>query len=78
MWTVLVARRVEPKATTLACLSGTVLIIRKKSMSLGLAPGHPPSMKWAPSSSSFWATRTLSSAEKETSSAWAPSRSVVS
>ena len=43
-WTGLSAFRVEPKATTAACLSGTVLMMRKNSMSLGLAPGHPPSM----------------------------------
>ena len=50
-WTGLLAFLVEPKATTVACGSGVSLIIRKNSMSFGLAPGHPPSMKWTPSPS---------------------------
>ena len=74
----LLAFLVEPKATTVACFKGVSLIIRKNSMSFGLAPGHPPSMNCTPSSSNRWATMTLSSAEKLTSSAWAPSRKVVS
>ena len=76
--TVLLDFLVDPNATTVAVCNGTVLIIRKNSMSLGFAPGHPPSMNCTPSPSNCWATRTLSSAEKLTSSAWAPSRKVVS
>ena len=66
---VFLAFRVEPNATILACCKGVDFMIWKNSMSFGLAPGHPPSMKWTPSSSNLRAMRTLSSTEKLTSSA---------
>ena len=36
---------VEPNATSFACLKGIVFAMRKKSTSLGFAPGHPASIK---------------------------------
>ena len=43
------ARRVDPKATRVAVLSESSAGARSKnSASLGLAPGHPPSMKVTP------------------------------
>ena len=50
----------------------------KNSMSLGLDPGKPPSMKWMPSTSSLTAMRTLSSTESDMPSRCVPSRRVVS
>ena len=43
------ARRVEPKATSVAVPSCSSFLARaKNSMSFGLAPGQPPSMKATP------------------------------
>ena len=42
-------RRVEPKATSVLVVSASSSAARaKNSMSFGLAPGQPPSMKWTP------------------------------
>jgi hypothetical protein len=72
------ARRVEPKATIFEFLSFSLPAALKKAISFGLDPGHPPSMKWMPSPSSFPAMRSLSLTEYEIPSVCAPSRSVVS
>ena len=70
---------VDPKATIVERSSRSSRPTRSKnSMSLGLAPGQPPSMKWTPSSSSSSAMRSLSSTVREMPSSWAPSRRVVS
>src|SRR5436305_4835999 len=72
-------RRVEPKATSVDVSSrNSVRARRKNSSSLGLAPGHPPSMKWTPRWSSCSAMCSLSSTLSETPSTCAPSRRVVS
>src|SRR5215212_6270278 len=73
-------RRVEPNATSslvFSC-SSPETARRKNSSSFGLAPGHPPSMKWTPRWSSCSAIRSLSSTVRDTPSTWAPSRRVVS
>ena len=73
------ARRVAPKATSSACFrSSSERARRKNSVSFGIAPGHPPSMKPTPNSSSSRAMASLSTTEYVTPSRWAPSRSVVS
>ena len=73
------ARRVEPKATSVDRGSESSVGARaKNSSSLGLAPGHPPSMKVTPRWSSCSATRSLSSTVSESPSCCDPSRSVVS
>ena len=73
------ARRVEPNATSVAVPSVSSFLARaKNSTSLGLAPGHPPSMKVTPRWSSCSATRSLSSTVSESPSCWLPSRRMVS
>ena len=73
------ALRVAPKATSCACRSGSSVRARaKNSVSLGSAPGQPPSTNPTPSSSSSRATASLSATENDMPSPWAPSRSVVS
>ena len=73
------ARRVEPKATRVAVESVSSSRARaKNSMSLGLAPGQPPSMKVTPRWSSCSATRSLSATVRESPSCWLPSRKIVS
>ena len=59
------ALRVEPNATSTACLriSSPAAALAKNSVSLGIAPGQPPSMKPTPSSSSSRATASLSATE---------------
>ena len=58
---------------------GELLAARaKNSMSLGLAPGQPPSMKVTPRWSSCSATRSLSATVRERPSCWLPSRRMVS
>jgi len=52
--------------------------LRKKSVSVALEPGHPPSITDTPSWSSCSAMRSLSDTEKLIPTPWAPSRSVVS
>ena len=72
-------RRVDPKAVSwLLDRDNSVLARAKNSSSLGRAPGHPPSMKWTPSSSRREAIRSLSETVREIPSCWAPSRRVVS
>ncbi len=73
------AFRVAPNATSWACSRRSSFFARaKNSVSLGRAPGQPPSMNPTPSSSSSRATASLSFTEYEMPSRWAPSRSVVS
>src|SRR5665213_1525715 len=73
------ARRVEPKATSVARARASSFGARaKNSASLGLAPGQPPSMKVTPRWSSCSATRSLSSTVSDRPSCWDPSRRVVS
>ena len=58
------ALRVAPNATSTACRrSSSVRARAKNSVSLGIAPGQPPSMKPTPSSSSSRATASLSTTE---------------
>ena len=58
------ALRVEPNATSSAFLrSSSVFARSKNSVSLGMAPGQPPSMKPTPNSSSSRATASLSATE---------------
>ena len=59
------ALRVAPKATSIACLqlSSPSAARAKNSVSLGIAPGQPPSMKPTPSWSSSRATASLSATE---------------
>ena len=72
-------RRVEPNATNVDVVrSSSVSALRKNSMSLGLAPGQPPSMKSTPRWSSCSAICSLSSTVADTPSTCRPSRSVVS
>ena len=70
--------RVEPNAASLALVQVIFLAAAKNSMSLGLEPGQPPSMKGMPYSSSIRATRILSASERVMFSPWVPSRRVVS
>ena len=72
--------RVAPNATSwaFASFSSPAAARAKNSVSLGIAPGQPPSMKPTPSSSSRRATASLSLTEYEMPSRWAPSRRVVS
>src|SRR5205823_2192051 len=72
------ANRVAPNAVSLAWCSVRSCARAKNSLSLGLLPGQPPSMKSMPSSSSFCAMISLSSTEKEMDSPCVPSRRVVS
>ncbi len=74
------ALRVAPKATSwaLRSFSSPAAARAKNSVSLGIAPGQPPSMKPTPNSSSNRATASLSLTEYEMPSRCAPSRSVVS
>src|SRR6202035_949108 len=73
------ARRVEPKATSVAVWSVSSFLARaKNSTSLGLRPVQPPSMKVTPRWSSCSATRNLSSTVSERPSCWLPSRRMVS
>ena len=62
--TAVFARRVVPKAVSLACVSSRPCASLKNSSSLGLEPGQPPSMKWTPSWSSRSAMRSLSCTER--------------
>jgi hypothetical protein len=56
--------RVEPNATSSAWRSlSSVRARAKNSVSLGIAPGQPPSMKPTPISSSSRATASLSATE---------------
>ncbi len=70
--------RVLPNAASRACCQRSLRAAAKKSMSLGLEPGQPPSMNGKPYSSSIRATRSLSASESVMFSPWVPSRSVVS
>src|SRR4051794_23246070 len=73
------ALRVAPNATRTAFFSSSSVFARaKNSVSFGIAPGQPPSMKPTPSSSSSVATASLSATEYVMPSRWAPSRNVVS
>ena len=73
------ARRVAPKATSSACLKSISCWARaKNSVSRGLAPGQPPSMKPTPKSSRCRAMVSLSATVRLMPSRCAPSRSVVS
>ena len=73
------ALRVEPNATKVAVSSDSSVLARSKnSMSLGFAPGQPPSMNVTPRWSSCSATRSLSSTVNERPSCWLPSRRMVS
>ena len=73
------ARRVAPKAASVALRrSSSWAARRKNSVSLGFAPGQPPSMKPTPSPSICRAMESLSSTERFNPSCCAPSRSVVS
>ena len=73
------ARRVAPKAARVAWRrSSSVRARSKNSVSFGLAPGQPPSMKSTPRSSSSPAMASLSDTERLSPSCWAPSRRVVS
>ena len=73
------ARRVDPKATSVAVPRCSSFLARSKnSMSLGLAPGQPPSMNVTPRWSSCSATRSLSSTVSDRPSCWLPSRKMVS
>ena len=74
------ALRVAPNATSAACRSASspAAARAKNSVSLGSAPGQPPSMNPTPSASRWRATASLSATEYEIPSRWAPSRSVVS
>ena len=71
-------RRVMPNAATFACFGGRAYISRKKASSFGLLTGKPPSMQSTPSSSSLYATCSLSSSDRLKPSPCVPSRSVVS
>ena len=73
-------RRVKPKATSSAFLSGTApsAIALKYAVSPGLAPGQPPSMKPTPSSSSSPVIASLSTTDRFSPSCCDPSRRVVS
>ena len=73
-------RRVKPNAVRVAFFSGTApeAISEKYVVSLGLAPGQPPSMKSTPSSSSSAVMASLSLTERFRPSCWDPSRRVVS
>ena len=59
------ALRVAPKATSVACRSDSspAAARAKNSVSLGTAPGQPPSMNPTPSESSSRATASLSATE---------------
>ncbi len=58
------ALRVAPNATSTAFFSCSSVRARaKNSVSFGMAPGQPPSMKPTPSSSSSLATASLSTTE---------------
>ena len=72
--------RVAPNATSFAFFSGSwpAAAAAKNAVSLGLAPGQPPSMKPTPSSSRERAIFSLSLTLSCRPSCWAPSRSVVS
>ena len=73
------ALRVLPNAASSALRKSSSLAARlKNSVSLGTAPGQPPSMKPTPSSSSSGAMASLSATERFIPSCWAPSRRVVS
>ena len=73
------ALRVLPNAASSALRKSSSLAARlKNSVSLGTAPGQPPSMKPTPSSSSSGAMASLSATERFMPSCWAPSRRVVS
>ena len=72
-------RRVAPKATNCAFLNFNSLATRaKNSVSRGLAPGQPPSIKPTPRSSRCLAIVILSWTERFKPSCCAPSRNVVS
>ena len=71
-------RRVEPKATSLACSSFMPAACWKNCISAGLEKGFPASMKSIPSLSSVAITLSLSSTEKEILAPCAPSRRVES
>ncbi len=71
-------RRVAPNAASLAYAKLAPRISPKKSVSVWLAPGQPPSMTLTPMRSRCSAMRTLSDTEKLMPTPWAPSRSVVS
>jgi len=71
--------RVAPKAANVAFFRcSSVLARSKNSVSLGTAPGHPPSMKPTPSSSRYCAITILSATDSASPSCCAPSRRVVS
>jgi len=73
------ARRVIPKAANWAFSNVSSLwTSAKNSVSLGTAPGQPPSITPTPSWSSRAAIAILSATERFMPSCWAPSRSVVS
>ncbi len=73
------ALRVAPNAASTARRRSSSLAARRKnSVSLGTAPGQPPSMKPTPSSSSSGAMASLSATERFMPSCCAPSRRVVS
>ncbi len=70
--------RVEPKAASRAVVQRCFFAAAKKSMSLGLDPGQPPSMNGIPYSSSIRAMRSLSARDRMMFSPCVPSRRVVS
>ena len=73
------ARRVMPNAANWAFLKVSSLATSEKnSVSLGTAPGHPPSMTPTPSSSRSAAMAILSATDRFMPSCCAPSRNVVS
>ena len=69
------ARFVIPKAVKVARVFGAWA---KKALSVGLAPGHPPSIWSIPSASSAAAISIFSGVENWTPWVCCPSRSVVS
>ena len=73
------ARRVEPNAASRAWRRSSSSAARaKNSVSLGIAPGQPPSMTPTPRSSRCRAMASLSTTDSDRPSCWAPSRRVVS
>ena len=69
---------VLPNAVREAFPRSILHALSKNSSSRGLEPGHPPSTKSMPNSSSFARMSSLSSQENDTPSVWAPSLRVVS
>ena len=70
--------RVLPKAVRAVLERPSLPAFSKNSSSRGLEPGHPPSTKSTPNSSSLDSMSSLSSHENETPSVCAPSLRVVS